>query len=95
MMRAGTLGSAVLAMFAVVACHSRDEAADSSDYGWGKGKQRPVYPCTGRPQGLFRAKNRSTGFASTAAKYASTFALAARIHAGGNDSRVVTWPRRG
>ncbi|HKY96962.1 MAG TPA: glycoside hydrolase family 9 protein, partial [Gemmatimonadaceae bacterium] len=25
---------------------------DSSDYGWGKGKDRPVYPCTGKPQGL-------------------------------------------
>ena len=27
---------------------------DSSDYGWGKGRERPVYPCTGRPQGLLR-----------------------------------------
>ena len=26
---------------------------DSSDYGWGKGSERPVYPCTGKPQGLF------------------------------------------
>ena len=50
-------------------------ANDSSDYGWGKGKERPVYPCTGQPQGLFTYKNRSTGFASTAAKYASAFAL--------------------
>jgi hypothetical protein len=24
---------------------------DSSDYGWGRGRERPVYPCTGRPQG--------------------------------------------
>lgn len=54
---------------------------DSTDYGWGKGRERPVYPCTGRPQGLFQHKNRSTGFASTAGKYASTFALAARLHA--------------
>ena len=52
---------------------------DSSDYGWGKGKQRPVYACTGRPQGVFAYKNRSTGFASTAGKLASAFALAARI----------------
>jgi hypothetical protein len=52
---------------------------DSSDYGWGKGKERPVYACTGRPQGLFRGKNRSTGLASTAGKYASAFALAARL----------------
>jgi hypothetical protein len=58
---------------------------DSSDYGWGKGKQRPVYPCTGRPQGIFKYKNRSTGYASTAGKYASAFALAARTF-GGDDS---------
>src|SRR2546429_4765042 len=39
---------------------------DSSDYGWGRGGPRPVYPCTGKPQGLFENKNRSTGLASTA-----------------------------
>ncbi|MEX2154896.1 MAG: glycoside hydrolase family 9 protein [Gemmatimonadaceae bacterium] len=50
---------------------------DTSDYGWGKGRERPVYPCTGRPQGLFQHKNRSTGFASTAGKYASAFGLGA------------------
>lgn len=54
--------------------------SDSADYGWGKGKERPVYPCTGRPQGLFKYKNRSNGFASTAGKYASAFALAASIY---------------
>lgn len=54
---------------------------DSSDYGWGKGKERPVYPCTGRPQGLFQNKNRSTGWASTAGKYASAFALGAKLFA--------------
>jgi hypothetical protein len=52
---------------------------DSSDYGWGKGKDRPVYPCTGKPQGLYKYKNRSTGYASTAGKYASAFATAAGI----------------
>jgi hypothetical protein len=52
---------------------------DSSDYGWGKGGPRPVYPCTGRPQGLFQHKNRSTGYASTAGKYASAFALGASL----------------
>lgn len=50
---------------------------DSSDYGWGRGGRRPVYPCTGKPQGLFEYKNRSTGFASTAGKYAAAFALGA------------------
>jgi hypothetical protein len=53
---------------------------DSADYGWGKGKERPVYPCTGKPQGLFKYKNRSNGLASTAGKYASAFALAASIY---------------
>src|SRR6266513_1063604 len=53
---------------------------DSADYGWGKGKERPVYPCTGKPQGLFKYKNRSNGFASTAGKYASAFALASSLY---------------
>jgi endoglucanase len=50
---------------------------DSSDYGWGRGRERPLYPCTGRPQGLFQHKNRASGYASTAGKYAASFALAA------------------
>ena len=54
---------------------------DSADYGWGKGKERPVYPCTGKPQGLFKYRNRSNGLASTAGKYASAFALASSIYA--------------
>jgi hypothetical protein len=54
---------------------------DSSDYGWGKGRERPVYPCTGRPQGLLRYQNRSTGHASTAGKYASALALGAQLFA--------------
>ncbi len=52
---------------------------DSSDYGWGRGGSRPVYPCTGKPQGLFDYKNRSTGLASTAGKYAAAFALGAQL----------------
>jgi hypothetical protein len=52
---------------------------DSSDYGWGRGGPRPVYPCTGEPQGLLRHRNRSTGYASTAGKYAAAFALGARL----------------
>ncbi|HLE57704.1 MAG TPA: glycoside hydrolase family 9 protein [Rhodothermia bacterium] len=54
---------------------------DSSDYGWGRGKERPVYPCTGKPQGLIKAKNRSTGYASTAGKYTAAFALGAVVFA--------------
>ena len=52
---------------------------DSVDYGWGKGGARPVYPCTGRPQGLFKNKNRSDGLASTAGKYASAMALGSQL----------------
>jgi hypothetical protein len=53
---------------------------DSADYGWGKGKGRPVYFATGKPQGLGDYKNRSTGVASTAGKFASAFALASLIY---------------
>lgn len=52
---------------------------DSSDYGWGKGGARPVYPCTGQPQGILGNKNRSTGYASTAGKMAAAFALGAQV----------------
>ena len=48
---------------------------DSVDYG--RGRERPVYFCTGKPQGVFSYKNRTTGIASTAGKFASAFALAA------------------
>jgi len=63
---------------------------DSSDYGWGRGGPRPVYPCTGKPQGLFENKNRSTGLASTAGKYAAAFALGARMF----QERDSTFARR-
>lgn len=46
---------------------------------YGKGRERPVYTVTGKPQGLFKYKNRSTGVASTAAKFASAFALGSDI----------------
>jgi endoglucanase len=52
---------------------------DSSDYGWGQGGFRPVYPCTGEPQGLLRYRNRSNGVASTAGKMAAAFALGAQL----------------
>lgn len=62
--------------------------SDSVDYGWGKGRARPVYPCTGKSQGLLKHKNRSTGWASTAGKFASAFALGARIERAGNPTRA-------
>lgn len=49
------------------------------DYGWGPGKERPVYFVSPKPQGLFKYKNRSTGMASTLGKYASSFALGAKL----------------
>ena len=52
---------------------------DSVSYG--KGRERPVYLVTGKPQGLGKYKNRSTGVSSTAAKYASAFALGADVMA--------------
>lgn len=52
---------------------------DSSDYGWGKGKKRPVYFATGAAQGLFEYKNRSTGVSNVAGRTAAVFALGASI----------------
>lgn len=53
---------------------------DKVDYGWGAGMGRPVYPITGKPQGLdVHRQNRSTGVSSSAAKYASAFALGAEV----------------
>ncbi|MCX6152076.1 MAG: glycoside hydrolase family 9 protein [Ignavibacteriales bacterium] len=52
---------------------------DKVDYGKGPGLGRPVYFCTGEPQGVFKYKNKATGIASTAGKYASAFALGSDI----------------
>ncbi|MCA0388136.1 MAG: glycoside hydrolase family 9 protein [Bacteroidetes bacterium] len=50
---------------------------DSVNYG--KGLERPVYRVTGKPQGLMKYKNRSTGVASIAGKFASTMALGSEL----------------
>jgi endoglucanase len=52
---------------------------DSVDYGYGKGKGRPVYFVSGEVQGLGKHQNRTTGTASTAGKFASAFALASGL----------------
>jgi endoglucanase len=57
---------------------------DSVDYGYGKGKGRPVYFITGEVQGLGRYRNRTTGTSSTAGKFASAFALGAEIFKSGD-----------
>ena len=54
-------------------------ADDLVDYGWGEGKQRPVYPCAGYPYGLMGNLNDSKGLASSVGKFSSSFALGARI----------------
>jgi hypothetical protein len=46
---------------------------------YGNGLYRPVYFVTGKPQGLARFKNRTTGVSSAAGKYASAFALGSEI----------------
>ncbi len=50
---------------------------DKADYGLGK--YRPVYFVTGKPQGLAKFKNQSTGVSSIAGKFASGFALGAQV----------------
>lgn len=50
---------------------------DKADYGLGK--FRPVYFVTGKPQGLAKFKNQSTGVSSIAGKFASGFALGAQV----------------
>lgn len=54
---------------------------DKVDYGWGPGLGRPVYFVTGKVQGLRKNKNRTTGVASTAGKFASAFALGSKVFA--------------
>ncbi len=58
--------------------HSGYRLPNHDEVSYGKGKERPVYFITGEPQGL-RYRNRATGKASTAGKFASAFALAAEI----------------
>ncbi len=50
---------------------------DKAEYGLGP--YRPVYFVTGKPQGLARFKNRTEGVASTAGKFASVFAMGAKV----------------
>ena len=56
-------------------------ADDPVDYGWGEGKERPVYPCCGKPYGLSKYKNDSKGLASSVGKFCSSFSLGAKVFA--------------
>jgi peptidoglycan/xylan/chitin deacetylase (PgdA/CDA1 family) len=48
---------------------------------YGRGLERPVYFCSGKPQVRGKFMNATTGIASTAGKFASSFALAAQLYA--------------
>jgi endoglucanase len=63
---------------------------DKADYGLGP--YRPVYFVTGKPQGLAAFKNRTEGVSSTAGKFASVFAMGAKIFAASDPtfSEVMT-----
>lgn len=52
---------------------------DPADYGWGKGGPRPVYYVSGERQQRGKFLNATLGAASTAGKFASDFALGAKI----------------
>lgn len=52
---------------------------DQVDYGYGPGKGRPVYYCSGEKQVRGKYQNATTGVASTAGKFASCFALGACV----------------
>ncbi len=52
---------------------------DTFTYGAGHGLARPVYFANGKPQGIFKYQNQSTGVASLAGKYAAAFALASDV----------------
>jgi endoglucanase len=59
--------------------HTGFRLPDNDTANYGRGKERPVYKCTGSSQGLFNYSNRTSGIASTAAKYASAFARGALV----------------
>ncbi len=57
---------------------------------YNRGYERPVYFITGKPQGLFKYKNRATGAASTAGKFSSAFALGYQLFQQRNPSYAKT-----
>lgn len=62
--------------------------ADSSDYGWGPDSYRTVYYASGKPQGLGKYTNTSTGMANLAGRYAAVMAMAADIWANDLDDTI-------
>jgi len=49
---------------------------DTADYGWGKGDYRVTYYASGKPQGLGKWQNTSTGIANLAGRYTAAMAMA-------------------
>ncbi len=66
-------------------CDDRDHRGmrmpnkDTFTYDIKGSRARPVYRITGKPQGLGKYKNRTTGVASSVAKFSSAFAAGSRI----------------
>ncbi|MBP7461361.1 MAG: glycoside hydrolase family 9 protein [Candidatus Delongbacteria bacterium] len=52
---------------------------DSSDYGWGLNSYRTAYYASGKPQGLGKYQNTSTGIANLCGRYAAAMIMAAAI----------------
>lgn len=69
-------------------------ADDNVDFGFGAAGARPVYPVAGEPYGLLGNKNRSTGSASSIAKFASAFALGADVFAKSDSAFAADLRRR-
>lgn len=55
--------------------HAGFRLPDKDSVSYGLGLERPVYFLNGKPQGVGKYKNTTTGVSSTAGKFASTFAL--------------------
>ena len=60
-------------------CGLRLPVNDHADYGWGPNNGRPVYFVNGKPQQRHKGLNATMGGANTAGKYASDFALGAKV----------------
>jgi peptidoglycan/xylan/chitin deacetylase (PgdA/CDA1 family) len=59
--------------------HAGFRLPDRDSVNYGHGLERPVYFCSGAPQGLGKYTNHTTGAASTAGKFTSCFALGAML----------------
>jgi hypothetical protein len=70
----------------------RQPQDETVDYGWGKGRYRPVYSADGKPQGLMQYKSESNGIANLAGRYAAAMGLAYQVWK--NDSKMQPYAER-